>query len=166
METTGIKNNLQFILTENSPILQLKGSKIESSGKKLIKGTVVNGLLKTRVVNIDGEKVAYKFIELENKKGYISPQVVNLYIGTFANYEGESKNIDTSPVKDTAFGEKDAKNKRTKKNYLINYGLPILGGIVGYQIAKRTGADDKKMISYVLFFGLLGWLPRYVYKTK
>lgn len=166
METTGIKNNLSFILTENAPILQLKGSKIEDSGKKLIKGTVVNGLLKTRVVNIDGEKIAYKFIELDNKKGYISPQVVNLYVGTFANYEGEGKNIDTTPVKETAFGEQDAKNKRTKKNYLINYGLPVLGGVVGYQIAKRTGADDKKMIGYVLFFGLLGWLPRYIYKTK
>jgi hypothetical protein len=166
METTGIKNNLSFILTENAPILQLKGSKIEDSGKKLIKGTVVNGLLKTRVVNIDGEKIAYKFIELDNKKGYISPQVVNLYVGTFANYEGEGKNIDTTPVKETAFGEQDAKKKRTKKNYLINYGLPVLGGVVGYQIAKRTGADDKKMIGYVLFFGLLGWLPRYIYKTK
>jgi hypothetical protein len=166
METTGIKNNLSFILTENAPILLFKGNKVEDSGKKLVKGTVVNGLLKTRVVNIDGEKIAYKFIELENKKGYISPQVVNLYVGTFANYEGESKNIDTTPVKETSFGEQDAKNKRTKKNYLINYGLPVLGGVVGYQIAKRTGADSKKTISYVLFFGLLGWLPRYIYKTK
>lgn len=166
METKGITNNLSFILTENAPILNFKGSKIEESGKKLIKGTVVRGLLKTRVVNIDGEKVAYKFIELENKKGYISPQVVNLYVGTFANLEGENNNVDKTPVKKTAFGEDGAKQKRTKKNYLINYGLPIIGGIAGYQIAKRTGADDKKMIGYVLFFGLLGWLPRYIYKTK
>jgi len=163
---TGIKNNLSFVLTENAPILSLKGSKVEDSGKKLVKGTVVNGLLKTRVVNINGEKVAYKFIELENKKGYISPQVVNLYISTFANYEGEAKNKDGTPVKETSFGEKEAVKKRTKKNYLINYGLPIIGGVVGYQIAKRTGADNKKTLSYVLFFGLLGWLPRYINKTK
>ena len=163
---TGIKNNLSFVLTENAPILSFKGSKVEDSGKKLVKGTVVNGLLKTRVVNINGEKVAYKFIELENKKGYISPQVVNLYISTFANYDGEAKNKDSTSVKETAFGEKNAINKRTKKNYLINYGLPVLGGVVGYQIAKRTGADNKKTLSYVLFFGLLGWLPRYINKTK
>ena len=166
METTGIKNNLSFILTENAPILSLKGNKVEDSGRKLVQGTIVNGLLKTRVVNIDGQKVAYKFIELENKKGYISPQVVNLYVGTFANYEGEVKSVDTTPVKDTALGEKDAVKRRSKKNYLINYGLPVLGGVVGYQIAKKMGADDKKTISYVLFFGLLGWLPRYIYKTK
>lgn len=166
MESKGIKNNLSFVLTENAPILTFKGSKIEDSGKKLIKGTVVNGLLKTRIVNIDGEKIAYKFIELENKKGYISPQVVNLYVGTFANYVSDGKNIDSTPVKETAFGEDKANKKRTKKNYLINYGLPVLGCVVGYQIAKRTGADDKKTISYVLFFGLLGWLPRYIYKTK
>ena len=60
---TGIKNNLSFVLTENAPILSFKGSKVEDSGKKLVKGTVINGLLKTRVVNINGEKVAYKFIE-------------------------------------------------------------------------------------------------------
>ena len=163
---TGIKNNFSFILTENAPILSFKGNKVEDSGKKLVKGTVVNGLLKTRVVSVDGEKVAYKFVELENKKGYISPQVVNLYIGTFANYEGDDKTEDSTPVKGTAFGQQKADKKRTKKNYLINYGLPVLGGVVGYKIAKRTGADSKKTLSYVLFFGLLGWLPRYIYKTK
>ena len=163
---TGIKNNFSFILTENAPILSFKGNKVEDSGKKLVKGTVINGLLKTRVISVDGEKVAYKFVELENKKGYISPQVVNLYIGTFANYEGGDKTKDSTPVKETAFGQQKADNKRTKKNYLINYGLPVLGGVVGYKIAKRTGADSKKTLSYVLFFGLLGWLPRYIYKTK
>ena len=34
------------------------------------------------------------------------------------------------------------------------------------QIAKKKGADTKKTFSYVLFFGLLGWLPRYINKTK
>lgn len=166
METKGINNYLSFILTENAPLLTLKGSNIEESGKKLVKGTVVEGVLKTRIINISGEKVPYRFIELKDKKGYISPQVVNLYVGTFANYNGEYKNLDKTPVKDTAFGENSSNKKRERKNYLINYGLPIIGGVVGYQIAKRTGADNQKTLSYVLFFGLLGWLPRYVYKTK
>lgn len=163
METKGINTNLQFILTEDAPVLEIKSSKVEDSGRKLLKGTIVSGLLKTRVVNIDGDKNAYRFIELKDKNGYISPQVVNLYIGTFANLEGADK-TDKSPVKKTAFGEEKANNKRNKKNYLINYGLPILGGVVGYQIAKRTGADSKKTLSYILFFGVLGWLPRYIYK--
>ena len=30
--------------------------------------------------------------------------------------------------------------------------------------AKRTEADEKKMIGFILFFGLLGFLPRYLYK--
>ena len=165
MEIKGINTNLSFILTENAPILDIRGNKVEDSGKKLLKGTVLEGLLKTRVVSIDGQKVAYRFIELKDKKGYISPRVVNLYIGTFANLDGEEK-TDSTPVKKTAFGEQEVNKKTSRKNYLINYGLPILGGIVGYKIAKRTGADDKKTISYVLFFGLLGWLPRYIYKNK
>ena len=92
MKNDGINNTLQFILKETTPILELGAkSNIEESDKKLLRGTIVNGQLKTRIVNINGERVPFKFIQLKDKKGYISPQVVNLYIGKFANFVDEEK---------------------------------------------------------------------------
>jgi capsular polysaccharide biosynthesis protein len=158
MKNEGINNTLQFILKETTPILELgQKSVIEESDKKLLKGTIIDGQLKTRVVNINGERVPYKFIQLKNKKGYISPQVVNLYIGKFANFE-EAKN------EEEITNEKEPYKKPKKmKNMVINYGLPVVGGVIGYYVAKKMEADEKKMIGFVLFFGLLGFLPRYLY---
>ena len=90
MKKDGINNTLQFILKESTPIYELgQKSNMEESDKKLLKGTIVDGQLKTRIVSINGERVPFKFIQLKDKKGYISPQVVNLYIGKFANFVQE-----------------------------------------------------------------------------
>ena len=159
MNKDGINNTLQFILKETTPILELGNkSTIEESDKKLLRGTIINGQLKTRIVNIDGQKIPFKFIQLQDKKGYISPQVVNLYIGKFANFtEAENEEEITQET------EPYQKPKKTR-NFIINYGLPVVGGAIGYFIAKKTDADEKKMIGFILFFGLLGFLPRYLYK--
>jgi hypothetical protein len=159
MKNEGINNTLQFILKESTPILELGAkSNIEESDKKLLRGTIIEGQLKTRIVNIKGERIPFKFIQLKDKKGYISPQVVNLYIGKFANFvedeEEEEITNETEPYK---------KPKKVR-NFVINYGLPVIGGTIGYFVAKKTDADEKKMIGFILFFGLLGFLPRYLYK--
>jgi len=158
MKKDGINNTLQFILKETTPIYELgQKSSIEESDRKLLKGTIIDGQLKTRIVNIDGERVPFKFIQLKDKKGYISPQVVNLYIGKFANF-GEA-DVQEEITEET----EPYKKPKKAKNFIINYGLPIGGAVLGYYIAKRTEADEKKMIGFVLFFGLLGFLPRYLY---
>jgi hypothetical protein len=159
MKKDGINNTLQFILKETTPILELGNkSNIEESDKKLLRGTIINGQLKTRIVNIDGERIPYKFIQLQDKKGYISPQVVNLYIGKFANFVNEE--VDEEITQET----EPYQNPKKTRNFIINYGLPAMGGVIGYYIAKKTEADEKKMIGFVLFFGLLGFLPRYLLK--
>ena len=159
MNKDGINNTLQFILKETTPILELGDkSTIEESDKKLLRGTIINGQLKTRIVNIDGQRIPFKFIQLKDKKGYISPQVVNLYIGKFANFtEADNEEEITQET------EPYQKPKKSR-NFVINYGLPVVGATIGYFIAKKTDADEKKMIGFILFFGLLGFLPRYLYK--
>ena len=159
MKNDGINNTLQFILKETTPILELGAkSNIEESDKKLLRGTIVNGQLKTRIVNINGERVPFKFIQLKDKKGYISPQVVNLYIGKFANFVDEEKEEEITNE------TKPYQKPRKARNFVINYGLPVVGGAIGYFIAKKMDAEPKKMVGFVLFFGLLGFLPRYLYK--
>ena len=159
MKKDGINNRLQYILKKTTRILKLGDkSVIEESDKKLLRGTVINGQLKTRIVNMDGERVPFKFIQLQDKKGYISPQVVNLYIGKFANFE----NADN--VEEITNETKPYQKPKKVRNFVINYGLPVVGGTLGYFIAKRNDADTKKMVGFVLFFGLLGFLPRYLYK--
>lgn len=159
MKNDGINNTLQFILKETTPILELGAkSTIEESDKKLLRGTIINGQLKTRIVNINGERIPFKFIQLKDKKGYISPQVVNLYIGKFANFvEGEQDEEITEEIE-------PYKKPKKNQNFIINYGLPIIGGTIGYFISKKNDANEKKMIGFILFFGLLGFLPRYLYK--
>jgi hypothetical protein len=158
MSKYGINNTLQFILKETTPILELGDkSVIEESDKKLLRGTIINGQLKTRIVNIDGQRIPFKFIQLKDKKGYISPQMVNLYIGKFANFVDEQKEESTNEIK-------PYQKQKKSRNLLIDYGLPVIGGAIGYFIAKKNNADEKKMIGFVLFFGLLGFLPRYLYK--
>ncbi len=163
MNPSGGNNSLfKFILLEDAPIFSFSGSKIRETGNQLLEGTVIEGVLKTRIVDIDKQKIPYKFIEIKDKGGFISPQVVNLYVSDFANLDG-SKLKDKTPVRETALGEKNGKTAK-RKNILINYGLPALGGVIGYQIAKKTGADVKKTVGFVLFFGLVGLIPKYVYK--
>jgi len=159
MKNDGINNTLQFILKESTPILELGAkSTIEESDKKLLRGTIIEGQLKTRIVNIKGERIPFKFIQLKDKKGYISPQVVNLYIGKFANF------VDDQEQEEITEETKPYQKPKKAKNLVINYGLPVIGATIGYFVAKRTEADEKKMIGFILFFGLLGFLPRYLYK--
>lgn len=157
MKKEGINNTLQFILKETTPILELGDkSVIEESDKKLLKGTIIDGQLKTRIVSIDGQKIPFKFIQLKDKKGYISPQIVNLYIGKFANFDdAEKKEEITQEIE-------PYKKPKKIKNAIINYGLPVMGGVLGYYVAKKTDADEKKMVGFILFFGFLGFLPRYL----
>jgi hypothetical protein len=158
MKKDGINNTLQFILKDTTPIYELgQKSTIEESDKKLLKGTIIDGQLKTRIINVDGERVPFKFIQLKDKKGYISPQVVNLYIGKFANFEEAEKSEEITDA------DKPYQKPKRAKNIIINYGLPLAGLGLGYYVAKKTEADEKKMIGYILFFGLLGILPRYLY---
>jgi hypothetical protein len=159
MKKDGINNTLQFILKETTPILELGAkSNIEESDKKLLRGTIIEGQLKTRIVNIKGERIPFKFIQLKDKKGYISPQVVNLYIGKFANF------VDDQEQEEITEETKPYQKPKKAKNFVINYGLPVIGASIGYFVAKRTEADEKKMIGFILFFGLLGFLPIYLYK--
>jgi hypothetical protein len=158
MKKDGINNTLQFILKETTPILELGAkSNIEESDKNLLRGTIIEGQLKTRIVNIKGERIPFKFIQLKDKKGYISPQVVNLYIGKFANF------VDDQEQEEITEETKPYQKPKKAKNFVINYGLPVIGASIGYFVAKRTQADEKKMIGFILFFGLLGFLPRYLY---
>lgn len=166
MKGTGIDNSLQFILTENAPILEVRGNKVEESSKKLVSGTIVKGNLKTRIVSMGKKKVPFRFIQLNDKKGYLSPQVVNVYVGHFANLDGLNPKTDGTPTKDTSFGQTQAGKKGKTKSFVINYALPVAGGVIGYKIANKMGGDDKKILGYVLFFGLLGCIPRYLYKKK
>jgi hypothetical protein len=159
MKKDGINNTLQFILKETTPILELGDkSVIEESDKKLLRGTIINGQLKTRIVNLDGERIPFKFIQLQDKKGYISPHMVNLYIGKFANFE------DAVKVDEVTNETKPYQKPKKVRNFVINYGLPVVGGTIGYFIAKKNDGDTKKIVGFVLFFGLLGFLPRYLFK--
>ena len=133
-------------------------SVIEESDKKLLRGTIINGQLKTRIVNLDGERIPFKFIQLQDKKGYISPHMVNLYIGKFANFE-DAVNVD-----EVTNESKPYQKPKKVRNFVINYGLPVVGGTIGYFIAKKNDGDTKKIVGFVLFFGLLGFLPRYLLK--
>lgn len=160
MKSEGINNTLFFILKETAPILELGDNNVvEESDKKLLKGTIIQGQLKTRVVNLDGEKIPYQFIQLKDKKGLISPRVVNLYIGKFANFDNaeisEEKSSETEPYK----------NPKKGKNIIINWGLPIGGAVLGYFVGKKMEAEPKKLVGYVVFFTLIGILPRYLYKN-
>lgn len=161
MKSEGISNNLKFILKETSPILEIRGGVVEQSDKKLIKGTVVDGMLKTRVVKYNKEKIPFKFVELKDKKGYLPPSILNLYISTFANIEGVEETKKEDEVKATSFGEKKP-NKL--KNGLIKYGIPVIGGVVGFKIAQKMEMDTKKTAGMVIFFCLIGFLPRYLLK--
>jgi len=162
MKGSGIDISHQFILLEDSPILNIQGNNVEESDKKLVKGTIVEGSLKTRIVKLGDLKRPYKFVELKNKKGYLSPRVLNIYIGKFANLEGELTNSENNGGDVSLNMYQKPPKKKGIKDIFINYGLPIAGGFIGYKIAKRMEADDKKTLGFVVFFGLIGLIPRYM----
>ena len=152
MKGKGIDNTLKFILKENTPILEIKNSVVEESENKLLLGTVVEGMLKTRVVKVGREK-----------EGYLAPSSVNVYIDKFANLDGEELKDTDLDLKETVLGEKPQPKSKVK-NFIINWGLPITGGFIGYKIAKKMDSDDKKTFGFVVFFGLLGMIPRFMSK--
>ena len=87
------------------------------------------------------------------------------------NYGGQQEIVEATksivssglPAEEITEETKPYQKPKKTKNFIINYGLPVMGGVLGYYIAKKTEADEKKMIGFVLFFGLLGFLPRYLY---
>jgi hypothetical protein len=89
----------------------------------------------------------------------ISQRILNLYIGKFANFDNadieEDKTTETEPYK----------NPKKTKNIIINWGLPIGGAVLGYYVGKKMEAEPKKLVGYVIFFTLIGFLPRYLYKN-
>ena len=162
MTGIGADNNIQFKVKETTPILELKGSAINETDKKLIKGTILEGKLSTRVVKMGEHKTPFKLIKIKDEKGkFISPQVVSVFVSNFEGIEGEEVIND---VEKTALGEGQKKYKKPSK--LIKYGLPICGLGLGYYIAKKKLYEPKKMAGTIVFFGLLGLLPRYLMNKK
>ena len=49
-KNTSVSNEMSFVLKGNTPILAIKGSNVNETPKKLFKGSVIKGFLKTRVV--------------------------------------------------------------------------------------------------------------------
>ena len=159
MAEIGVDKNLRFKVKETSPILELKGSTIIETDKSLIKGSVFEGNLSTRVVNLNGEKSPFKLIKIKDEKSlFVTPKVVSIFVSDFEGIE-PPKEVET---KGTALGE--GKRKYKKPSKLMTYGLPLGGLGLGYYIAKKKQYEPKKMAGMMLFFGLLGFLPKYLMK--
>lgn len=166
-DTLGVSNTKSFILKYDTPILTIKGSKVEDSGSKLMAGTVIEGFVKTRIISNDKDKkTPYKFIQIfDGKKGinqFISPKTVNLYINDFSDAENT-----VIKTKKTAWGENKSNangNVKKKNNIFVKYGLPLIGTYIGYRIAKHKGVSGGKMALFIIGFGLLGALPSFINK--
>jgi hypothetical protein len=159
------KNNnntseLSFMVRDTTPVLSIKGSQINTTDKKLFKGTIINGFLKNRVVNFKGRKTPFKFIQLKEQNGYISPQDIDLYIPI------EDFTIQSNFVEDKKIEEEVKELKTKNKNLFITYGLPVLTGILGYQIAKKMNFDTKNKVFLTLIFSFLGMIPNFNMKNK
>lgn len=159
------KNNniseLTFMVRDTTPVLLIKGSQINKSEKKLFKGTIIKGFLKNRVVNFKGQKIPFKFVQLKEENGYISPQDVDLYI-PINNFEVQSSFIENEKIEEEIKEIKENKNK----NLFIAYGLPVLTGFIGYQIAKKMDFDTKNKVFLTLLFSVLGMIPNFNMKNK
>ena len=102
MAEIGADSNLSFKLKETTPILELKGSTINETDKTLIKGSIIEGKLSTRVVNLNGEKAPFKLIKIKDEKDkYITPKVVTIFVDNFEGIDIPKQ----SEVKTTALGE-------------------------------------------------------------
>jgi len=159
------KNNnnvseLSFMVKDTTPVLSIKGSQINKTDKKLFKGTIINGFLKNRVVSFKGRKTPFKFIQLKEENGYISPQDVDLYIPI------EDFTIQSNFVEDKKIEEEVKELKTKNKNLFITYGLPVLTGVLGYQIAKKMDFDTKNKVFLTLIFSFLGMIPNFNMKNK
>lgn len=163
---TSVSKEMSFQLNDTLPVLAIKGSEIKETPKKLFKGTIVKGYLKKRVVNFKGKKIPFKFIQLKEENGYITTQGVDLYIPL----DGiKISNFDAVPVPtDLVTGKKedDKVVKNTKTNKLITYGLPVVTGVLGWQIAKKMDLEFRNKLLVSAICLLLGTIPNYIYKNK
>jgi len=156
----GISSNRLFILNANAPVLSIKGSKVEETDRVLVKGTVISGAIKTRVIGSGKDKKPFKFIHIEDSKNsYLAPPAVNYFINDFSKIE--KKRRTGSEVRDTAWGEVQGRKKKNN-NFVVNYALPAAGAFIGYKLAQKQGAGAKKTALYVIGFGLLGMAPKYM----
>jgi hypothetical protein len=165
----GVSKNTTFILSQDAPVLNITSGKIEDTGIVLLKGTVVDGVIKTKIVGIDGEKVPVKLLSLSSEKNsYIVPSFLNVYTKEIEEIKG-LKARDT-PVKKSAFGEKTSSIEGGKKasafnRFTLNIGVPALTAYIGYRVAKKQGGGTKKILIYTIGFGLLGFIPKYMSKS-
>lgn len=163
---TSVSKEMTYQLNDTIPVLSIKGSEIKETPKKLFKGTIVKGFLKKRVVNFGGKKLPFKFIQLKDENGYISTQGVDLYIPL----DGfKTSNFDSVPVPVdlvTNKKEEDKAVKSAKTNKLIAYGLPVLTGVLGWQIAKKMEMEFRNKVLISVLCGLIGLVPNYIIKNK
>ena len=161
-----VSNEMSFVLKDNTPILAIKDSNVNETPKKLFKGSVIQGFLKTRVVDFNGEKTPFKFIQLKEESGYISPRVVDLYV-PIANEFKTSSFIGNEETKlDVVNKLQSEEIKPPKKNIFIAYVLPVITGILGWQIAKKMDLDMKNKLALTTISFLLGTIPNYNLKNK
>jgi hypothetical protein len=158
---TNNTSELSFMVRDTTPVLSIKGSQIEKTDKKLFKGTIIKGFLKNRVVNFKGQKTPFKFIQLKEENGYISPQDIDIYI-PMTDFTTDSNFVDKGNIEEEV---KELK-KNENKNLFITYGLPVLTGVLGYQIAKKMDFDTKNKIFLTLIFSFLGMIPNFNMKNK
>ena len=157
---------MSYQLNDTLPILAIKGSEIKETPKKLFKGTIVKGFLKKRVVNFKGQKTPFKFIQLKDEGGYITTQGVDLYI-PFDGFNTSS--FDAVPVPTDLVTDKKEEDKAVesaKTNKLIAYGLPVVTGVLGWQIAKKMDLEFRNKLLFSAICLLLGTIPNYILKNK
>ena len=157
---------MSYQLNDNLPILAIKGSELRETPKKLFKGTIVKGVLKKRVINFKGQKIPFKFIQLKDESGYITTQGVDLYIPLdgFKVSSFDAVPVPTDLVTDKK--EEDKAGKSAKTNKLIAYGLPVVTGVLGWQIAKKMDLEFRNKLLFSAICLLLGTIPNYIYKNK
>lgn len=161
-----VSNEMSFILKDNTPILAIKGSSIKETPKKLFKGSVIQGFLKIRVVDFNGEKTPFKFIQLKDENGYISPRVVNLYLPITEEFKTSSFIGNEETKLDVVNKLQSEEIKPPKKNIFIAYVLPVITGILGWQIAKKMDLDMKNKLALTTISFLLGTIPNFNLKNK
>ena len=142
---------MSYQLNDTLPVLAIKGSEIKETPKKLFKGTIVKGFLKKRVVNFKGQKTPFKFLQLIPLDGF------------------NASSFDAVPVPTdlvTDKKEEDKAGESAKTNKLIAYGLPVVTGVLGWQIAKKMDLEFRNKLLFSAICLLLGTIPNYILKNK
>lgn len=159
-----------FRIVKDAPILSLKGGNLEDTNTVLLKGTIVEGRIKTKIANINGEKTSVKLLAIQDEKdAYIIPSFVNIYTKEIEQIKG--LRAKDTPTKSSALGETkssvESRERVSKLNrFMLNVGVPSLTAYIGYRIAKKQGGDTKKILIYTFGFGLLGLIPKIISKNN